>query len=159
LLDVPKYDFNWQHVYEFKKPIPFAEVSELDFDVVFDNSTENPVNPNPNEHVCWGDQTWEEMAVAFFEVAEPIKKSRPDSQSHDPVVDALEPAIVPERQTRIDDFVEKFFAKFDKNNDNQVSKSETTFAFQKFSFHLFNPDNDEILSRDEVIAAAESRIQ
>lgn len=159
LLDVPKYDFNWQHVYEFKDPIPLANLKELEFDVVFDNSKENPVNPNPDEHVCWGDQTWEEMAVAFFEVAEPIKKPQPTLQDSKVDVDVHPPAISADRQKRIDEFVDKFFARFDKNEDGLVSKVETSFAFQKFSFHLFNADNDDLLSRDEITDAAKSRIQ
>ena len=33
------------------------------------------VNPDPTQHVTWGDQTWEEMAVAFFEIAVPRKQT------------------------------------------------------------------------------------
>jgi hypothetical protein len=43
----------------------------LEFTASFDNSENNPTNPDPREYVMWGDQTWEEMAVAFFEVARP----------------------------------------------------------------------------------------
>ena len=71
ILDVPNYDFNWQHAYQLKNPIPLSNLDRLRFDVAFDNSSKNPVNPNPSEYVTWGDQTWEEMAVAFFEVSEP----------------------------------------------------------------------------------------
>ena len=71
LLKVPKYDFNWQHTYEFSERIPFADLKSLEFTASFDNSENNPTNPDPKEYVMWGDQTWEEMAVAFFEVARP----------------------------------------------------------------------------------------
>ena len=70
-LDVPHYDFNWQHTYEWSEPIPLRDIDRLSFTATFDNSVANPFNPNPNEYVMWGDQTWEEMAVAFFEVARP----------------------------------------------------------------------------------------
>ncbi|MCA9017101.1 MAG: redoxin domain-containing protein, partial [Planctomycetaceae bacterium] len=68
LLDVPHYDFNWQHIYELNQPMQLDDIDSLEFTVKFDNSKENPFNPDPNEYVTWGDQTWEEMAIAFFEV-------------------------------------------------------------------------------------------
>lgn len=72
LLHVPNYDFNWQHTYQLQQPLPLdAFESGLQFEAVFDNSTHNPFNPDPTQIVTWGDQSWEEMAVAFFEVARP----------------------------------------------------------------------------------------
>ena len=162
LLDVPQYDFNWQHVYEFEKPIPLSTIDELNFEVAFDNSEANLVNPNPDEHVCWGDQTWEEMAVAFFEIAEPLDKSQatPSAVHNASVRSHVEqPAISAGRQQRIDEFVTKFFKRFDKNDDAVVTKSETPFAFQKFSFYMFDHDGDKRLDRDEVSKAATNRIR
>ncbi|MFK7821699.1 MAG: redoxin domain-containing protein [Planctomycetaceae bacterium] len=66
LLSVPSYDFNWQHTYQLAEPIPLNDVEKLHFDVTFDNSAGNPFNPDPKQWVTWVDQTWEEMAVAFF---------------------------------------------------------------------------------------------
>lgn len=69
LLDVPRYDFNWQNAYELTQPrlIPagtwFACVAH------FDNSANNLANPDPEETVRWGDQTWEEMMIGYFNVA------------------------------------------------------------------------------------------
>ena len=71
LLDVPRYDFNWQHRYELSTPRPLNEITTLRFETTFDNSEDNPTNPDPNETVTWGDQTWQEMAVAFIGVARP----------------------------------------------------------------------------------------
>ncbi len=79
LLRVPQYDFNWQHTYEFAEPIPFREIRSMELTAVFDNSKANPFNPNPNEYVVWGDQTWEEMSVAFLEVARPLHSRRHNS--------------------------------------------------------------------------------
>ncbi len=53
LLDVPKYDFNWQHTYEFAAPIELDAVDGIEFTARFDNSSGNPVNPNPNTLVTW----------------------------------------------------------------------------------------------------------
>jgi len=61
LVNLPRYDFNWQRTYEFAQPIKIAAGSKLIATYVYDNSVRNPANPNPNEVVVWGDQSWEEM--------------------------------------------------------------------------------------------------
>lgn len=71
-LDVPAYDFNWQHNYEYAAPPSLGDVRRLSFEARFDNSSGNPHNPDPAATVVWGDQTWEEMAVVFLDVAEPL---------------------------------------------------------------------------------------
>ncbi|MEM9942316.1 MAG: redoxin domain-containing protein, partial [Planctomycetota bacterium] len=71
ILNVPAYDFNWQHVYEFETPIPLEGLDEVRIEVGFDNSENNPFNPDPSQYVVWGDQTWEEMAIGFFNVSIP----------------------------------------------------------------------------------------
>ena len=74
LLKVPQYDFNWQHTYEFAEPLRFSDLKSLELTTTFDNSKGNPFNPAPEEYVVWGDQTWEEMSVAFLEVAKPLEE-------------------------------------------------------------------------------------
>ncbi|HEX5007272.1 MAG TPA: redoxin domain-containing protein [Hyphomonadaceae bacterium] len=61
ILNVPFYDFNWQRMYEFDKPIPIKAGSKVVATYIYDNSKRNPANPNPNETVVWGDQSFEEM--------------------------------------------------------------------------------------------------
>ena len=67
LLDVPRYDFNWQNSYVFPEPILMREGSSLQCTAWYDNSEKNPANPDPTQTVGWGDQSWEEMLVAQFE--------------------------------------------------------------------------------------------
>ncbi len=71
LLDVPKYDFNWQLSYEFKEPKLVPKGSVLHGIAHYDNSEHNLANPAPNETVRWGDQTWEEMMVGFYSSVDP----------------------------------------------------------------------------------------
>jgi hypothetical protein len=66
LLNVPKYDFNWQHTYIPKKPIALPKGTKLDCVAYFDNSPKNKYNPDPTKPVRWGDQTWEEMMIGWF---------------------------------------------------------------------------------------------
>lgn len=66
LLNVPKYDFNWQLTYLPEKPIALPKGTRLDCVAHFDNSTGNKFNPDPTKEVRWGDQTWEEMMIGWF---------------------------------------------------------------------------------------------
>src|SRR5262249_19023196 len=71
LLRVPKYDFNWQLVYEVNGPKILPRGTVLRADATFDNSANNRFNPDPKSEVRWGDQSWEEMMVGFFNIAIP----------------------------------------------------------------------------------------
>jgi hypothetical protein len=73
LLRVPHYDFNWQLVYEMGQPMLLPKGTVLRADATFDNSPNNRFNPDAKAEVRWGDQTWEEMMVGFFDVAIPLK--------------------------------------------------------------------------------------
>jgi hypothetical protein len=73
LLRVPRYDFNWQLVYELDQPRLLPRGATLRAEATFDNSPNNRFNPDAKAEVRWGDQTWEEMMVGFFDVAIPSK--------------------------------------------------------------------------------------
>ncbi len=66
LLDVPRYDFNWQHTYELQAPVAIRAGDSLHLTAGWDNSSGNASNPDPNATVRWGDQTFEEMFVAYI---------------------------------------------------------------------------------------------
>jgi peroxiredoxin/mono/diheme cytochrome c family protein len=67
LLDVPRYDFNWQLTYALAQPKLLPEGTRLHCTAIYDNSADNLVNPDPTKAVMWGDQTWEEMLVGAFD--------------------------------------------------------------------------------------------
>jgi hypothetical protein len=71
LLHVPQYDFNWQHSYELAEPKRIPKGTKLEVIATYDNSTANVFNPDPTATVRWGDQTWEEMMVAFYSTIVP----------------------------------------------------------------------------------------
>jgi hypothetical protein len=71
LISVPKYDFNWQTTYVLRDPVPLPAGARLDSVAHFDNSANNAANPNASLLVNWGDQTTDEMHVAFLELALP----------------------------------------------------------------------------------------
>ena len=65
------YNFYWQLSYRLAKPLPLKAGTMLQAVAWFDNSRNNPHNPDPNAAVRWGDQTYDEMMVGFFDVAVP----------------------------------------------------------------------------------------
>ena len=69
LLNVPKYDFNWQFSYRLDKPIDLPVGARIECTAVFDNSANNAANPDPKALVKWGEQTSEEMMIGFYDLA------------------------------------------------------------------------------------------
>jgi hypothetical protein len=69
LLRVPKYDFNWQLWYVLDKPKVLPAGTVIECTAHFDNSPNNPANPDPTKTVKFGEQTWDEMMIGFFDVA------------------------------------------------------------------------------------------
>jgi peroxiredoxin len=83
LLSVPKYDFNWQSSYRLTKPLRLPPGTRIECTAHFDNSAENPNNPDPKARVRWGDQTWQEMMIGFVDYAvigekKPVKDEKSD---------------------------------------------------------------------------------
>jgi peroxiredoxin len=68
LLFVPDYDFSWQSIYRFEKPLAIPKGTKLTWIGHWDNSADNPRNPDPKKEVRWGLQTWDEMMNGWMEV-------------------------------------------------------------------------------------------
>ncbi len=65
------YNFYWQLSYRLAQPLPLKAGTMLQAVAWYDNSRNNPHNPDPDAAVRWGDQTYDEMMVGFFDVAVP----------------------------------------------------------------------------------------
>ncbi len=63
------WNFQWQMSYRLAEPLPLKAGTILQAVATWDNSRNNPHNPDPDSAVTWGEQTWEEMMVGFFDVA------------------------------------------------------------------------------------------
>ena len=70
LLHVPKYDFNWQHSYEFNEPVFAPAGSTIRFTLWWNNSEGNPHNPDPTADVRWGRPTHAEMGMGYLSYRE-----------------------------------------------------------------------------------------
>lgn len=159
LLDVPYYDFNWQHVYEMKSPLQLDGIKALEFTATFDNSSENPFNPDPSQYVTWGDQTWEEMAIAFFEIAlprgeKPVYAAAPQSEQVDEQAMAKQQAADKAAEDR---FVSDFFSRFDTDGDGIVRRDEMPLAQRRYGFRKLDRNDDDRLDRDEIAAQYRER--
>jgi peroxiredoxin len=67
LLSVPAYDFGWQSYYTLAAPRLLKAGDRIDCVAHFDNSKENPANPDPTKSVSWGDQTFQEMMIGYID--------------------------------------------------------------------------------------------
>jgi thiol-disulfide isomerase/thioredoxin/mono/diheme cytochrome c family protein len=67
LLDIPQYDFNWQLRYVRAKPLEVSAGSTIHATAWYDNSEDNPANPDPSKTVRWGPQTFDEMMLGYIE--------------------------------------------------------------------------------------------
>jgi peroxiredoxin/mono/diheme cytochrome c family protein len=74
LLSVPRWDFNWQIDYLLAEPKLMPKGTELFCEAHYDNSAENPTNPDPTKWVRFGEQTWDEMMIGWFTTATPPGK-------------------------------------------------------------------------------------
>lgn len=113
LLDVPKYDFNWQLNYVLKKPLAVSEGQTLVYTAWYDNSAENPANPNPNKLVTWGEQTDDEMHLGYVDYIVPGQKPGEGKN-------IIRPGLRNEARNR----VEQVFNQLDRNKDGSVTEAE-----------------------------------
>lgn len=154
LLHVPHYDFNWQHWYYFDSPLELEKIVALEMQVSFDNSVANPANPDPTVFVTWGDQTWQEMAVAFFDVAHPRDQPRVLAQHQSPATTQ----DVAERRALVTEKANHFLAAMDRDGDGVIMREEVPDAFRLFGFRRMDHNRDGRLERSEVEAEAERRL-
>lgn len=75
LLRVPKYDFVWQLDYKLAKPLVVPPGTRIVAAGTFDNSANNPNNPDPKATVGFGEQSWQEMMIGFYDVVMPANMS------------------------------------------------------------------------------------
>jgi hypothetical protein len=71
-----RYHFHWQLSYKLAEPRLLKAGTRLRAIAWYDNSRNNPHNPDPEATVTWGDQTWQEMMVGFFDVAVPAEMDK-----------------------------------------------------------------------------------
>lgn len=136
LLDVPNYDFNWQTQYRLKEPREFPPGTRLFCTAKFDNSEENLANPDPSATVRWGDQSWDEMMLGYYDVMFPVNPSEEDEASNVPAA-------------FLD--VEVILKLADKNQDHAISREEAApHPILKNAFNKIDLDKSGSVSEEEL---------
>ncbi|MGD9647187.1 MAG: tetratricopeptide repeat protein, partial [Pirellulales bacterium] len=140
LLDIPRYDFDWQTVYLLRSPKELPKGTRLHCLAHFDNSADNLRNPDPNRIICYGHQTWQEMMAGTvgFVVN---KEAKPDSPPTDAAaaVDVLAgylPVDEVPAERRGDYFVQRALYR-EQRADSAGAIADLALAIQE------NPDSAE----------------
>jgi len=66
IISVPDYNFNWQFIYKLDTPFDIPKGSVLKVEGIFDNSFQNPLNPDPSKELRYGKQSIDEMLIGFL---------------------------------------------------------------------------------------------
>lgn len=78
---IKDWDFDWQDQYQYQKPVHLPQGTKLEMEAIYDNSEDNPRNPNnPPKLVTWGEQKTDEMALCGVQIAVAIDDKQSLSQ-------------------------------------------------------------------------------
>ena len=128
ILDIPRYDFNWQILYQYGEPRTFSKGTILKFYATFDNSDKNPANPDPKATVHWGEQTSDEMLIGYLEYYVPVR------------ADGNQASEIERTQFGLSgDHDELLFNSLDENDDEKLSLEELKKLGQNPRFKQINP--------------------
>ena len=139
LLDIPRYDFNWQLSYRLAEPLTLPAGAILRATAWYDNSVNNPANPDPNRTVPWGPQTFDEMMIGYVEYH--IEDGKIDRFASAPGIAAL-------RNLGSGAGLETLFKQLDKDKDGLLSAEELPQGQQSKLMRL-DTDGDGAISMKE----------
>lgn len=128
LLDVPRYDFNWQLNYILENPLDLKKGDQLRFTAWYDNSEKNAANPDPKQTVRWGDQTFDEMHLGYLEYIVPGEKLGEGG------------GVLRRGRGAASATIEETFKRLDRNGDGFVEKSEARLAWNQIKAADANGD-------------------
>ena len=134
LLDIPAYDFNWQTAYRLAEPLALPNGTRIAAEAAFDNSEENLANPDPTATVRWGDQTWEEMMIGYFDVSVPLVDRE---------------AAAAEAAARRKEKVDALIARLDRNGDGEIDADETPTKY-RFMVRMLDRDDSGAVDATEL---------
>ncbi|MCZ6855031.1 MAG: hypothetical protein O7G86_14055, partial [Gammaproteobacteria bacterium] len=142
ILSVPDYNFNWQRGYDFVEPMSLPAGTKLIHRTVYDNSAENPANPDAGKEITWGLQSWDEMLYGAFSYR--WAEETTDAPIHD------------RRRARTTQWV----GFLDKNMDGKLVWSELPRSLKKRllqGFKMVDRDGDGGLNVDEMMNMTRQR--
>ncbi|QFU77775.1 redoxin domain-containing protein [Halioglobus maricola] len=113
ILSVPNYDFNWQRTYNFVEPKQVPAGTRIVHRTIYDNSANNPGNPDPEAEVSWGLQSEEEMLYGS------VSYAWTDEKVSAPIHDDLRSGV------------SQWVGYLDQNLDGKVQRSEMPERLRK----------------------------
>jgi mono/diheme cytochrome c family protein/thiol-disulfide isomerase/thioredoxin len=146
VLDIPKYDFNWQLRYELREPLEAPRGAVLHGTAWYDNSADNPANPDPTKTVRWGQQTVDEMMLGYIEYY--IEGEDPMNPMDLPGRGALRGRAGGGAHGERALSFEALRRQFDRNNDGRIEKSEVAPALHR-RFDELDANGDGVLTKDD----------
>jgi len=133
LIWIKDWDFNWQGQYRYKQPIQLPKGTKIELEYVYDNSAGNPHNPsNPPVHVRFGEQTKDEMALAFLGLVLPSPED-----------------VQPFQRAVVLQYVEDFVRLTDNLNDLPEEIPPSMIPRLRIALALFDQDHDGKLNAQE----------
>ncbi|MDF1843640.1 MAG: redoxin family protein [Rubripirellula sp.] len=155
LLDVPRYDFNWQLQYRLAEPRTLQRGDTIQFTSWYDNSENNPANPDPSQTVRWGQQTEDEMHLGYVEYIVPGMKPgetipglrRPRNREGSRNRNNNRPPQIDGQRIEIDTLINGI-QRLDKDQDGKLRRKEVPKKHHQL-FDQLDRDGDDILTIDE----------
>jgi len=141
LLDIPRYDFNWQLLYRYFEPLSLKAGDALRFTAWYDNSDKNPANPDPTKTVRWGSQTFDEMHLGYVEYYIPGAKP-----GESPSLYGGRFRAGAGNRPGID--LEAIFKRLDRNNDGKLIGDEIPEA-QRENLMRLDTNKDSAITLEE----------
>ncbi len=138
LLDIPNYDFNWQLRYDYAQPRVIPAGSTVKVTAVFDNSTNNPANPDATKTVRWGPQTSDEMMIGYVETYRVLSDASESTDADQPDTQARSGGLV----------LGAIFQRMDSNGDGKVTRDEIPES-QRQRLMRLDTNNDGSISLEE----------
>jgi len=137
LLDVPRYDFNWQTSYRLTNIKRLPAGTQIHCVAHYDNSENNLANPDPTKTIRYGEQTWEEMMFGFYDIAVPnlLNSSK---------VDQVRAAA------------NLLLKTYDKNGNGEVARNEVADNILPV-FKRIDTDGNDIVTLKELIVAVHKK--
>jgi hypothetical protein len=145
LLDIPRYDFNWQLRYTLREPLEAPTGSTLIGTAWYDNSAENPANPDPTKTVRWGPQTYDEMMLGYVEYY--LVNEDPAHPEELPAGGTPRRGLGRGAGGRGLSF-DRLLAQFDANKDGTIEKKEVPENLHR-QFDRLDRNKDGVLTKDD----------